>query len=483
MAYGGRREGMGPVFLLVIAAAIPAFGLGYLWRWAETKVPDAKPKEAVIKEPTLPAALSTPLLSVRRAPQTLATTSSEGALVSALQTMTPLIGDASCLEVRLGEQTIYTKGDTTPVTPASNEKLITAAVALEVLGADYTFTTKALGTVADGVVTGDLYLLGGGDPLLSTAAYPPTVAPDPPTDVTALEVIVFQMTAAGITHVNGNVIGDESRYDTERFVPTWSATEIQNKEAGPLGALLVNDATQRLAQNGNPPKRYADPAVGAATDLIAELKKVGITVGGRAASGLTPAGTPEITSVTSVPLSTIVGEMLRTSDDNTAEMLMKEMGYHVNGAPGTRQGGIDAIKGTLVTWDIDTTPLNVIDGSGLDSGNVVTCDLLLQVLEHSPLDGPVGAGLPIAGQAGTTLETLFAGSSVAGRLHAKTGTLANVKALTGFVTTSAGPIVFAMLLAGPDIDAPANYQPVWDQLAAVLGPYPSGPSVDALQPR
>ena len=481
MAYGERREGMGPVFMLVIAAAIPAFGFGYLWRWAEAKVPDAKPKEAVVTEPTLPAALSTPVLSVRRAPQTLATTSSQGALVSSLQTMTPLINDASCLEVRLGGQTIYAKGDKTPVTPASNEKLITAAVALEVLGADYTFTTKVLGTVVDGVVTGDLYLLGGGDPLLSTAAYPATVAPDPPTDVSPLEVIVFQMVAAGITRVNGNVIGDESRYDAERFVPTWSAA-IQNHEAGPLGALMVNDATQRFAQDGSEPKRYTDPAVGAATDLITELKRVNITVGGRAASGVTPAGTPDITSVTSVPLSTIVGEMLTTSDDNTAEMLMKEMGYHVNGAPGTRQGGIDAIKGTLVTWDIDTTPLNVIDGSGLDSGNTVTCDLLLQVLQHSPLDGPLGSGLPVAGQTGT-LQTLFVGSAVDGRLHAKTGTLSNgnVKALSGFVTTTAGPIVFSMLLAGPDIGA--TFQIAWDQLAAVLGPYPSGPPLDALQPR
>ena len=475
MAYSGQRDGMGPVFMLLIAAAIPAVGLGYLWRWADARVPEPKAKEAIVREPTLPPAMVTPVLSVRRAPQTLATTSSEGTLVTSLETMTPLINDASCLVVQLDGRTIYTKGGSTPVTPASNEKLITAAVALEVLGPDYTFTTKALGTVVDGVVSGDLYLLGGGDPLLSTAPYPPTVSPDPPTDVTSLEVIAFQMAVAGITRVNGNVIGDESRYDTERFVPTWSTT-IQNHEAGPLGALMVNDATRQLGTD----KRYAEPAVGAATDLIALLKGAGISVGGRAAAGVAPAETPEITAVTSVPLSTIVGEMLTTSDDNTAEMLMKEMGYHVSGAPGTRQGGIDAIKGVLVTWGIDTTPLNVIDGSGLDSGDTVTCDLLMQVLQHAPLDGPVGAGLPVAGQSGT-LQTLFVGSPVDGRLHAKTGTLNNAKALSGFVTTTAGSIVFSMLLAGPDIDA--TYQPVWDQLAAVLGPYPSGPPVDALQPR
>jgi D-alanyl-D-alanine carboxypeptidase/D-alanyl-D-alanine-endopeptidase (penicillin-binding protein 4) len=477
MISGDRRDGIGPVFLLIIAAAIPAFGFGYLWRWAEARVPEPKAKEAAIAEPAPTAALTTPLLSVRRAPETLATMSSEGTLVAAMSTMTPLINDASCLVVQLDGRTVYTKGGATPVTPASNEKVITAAVALEVLGADYTFTTKALGTVVDGVVTGDLYLLGGGDPLLSTAAYPPTVTPDPPTDVTALEVIVYQMAVAGITHVAGNVIGDESRYDAERFVPTWSA-DIQAREAGPLGALLVNDGIQRFAPNL---RKYADPAVGAATDFIALLKGAGITVGGRPQSGITPPGTPEITSVASVPLSTIVREMLTTSDDNTAEMLMKEMSYHVSGAPGTRQGGIDAIKGTLVTWNIDTTPLNVIDGSGLDSGDTVTCDLMLQVLNHAPLDGPLGAGLPVAGGVGSTLEGAFAGSLLDGRLHAKTGTLHNAKALTGFVPTTAGTITFSMLLAGQDVDV--NYQPLWDQLAAVLGAYPSGPAVEVVQPR
>src|SRR3954451_14392550 len=101
MAYDGRRDGMGPVFLLIIAAAIPAFGFGFLWRWAEARVPAAQAKAAVIHEPPPRAALTTPVLSVRRAPQTLATTSSEGTLVSALDSMTPLINDASCLVVEL----------------------------------------------------------------------------------------------------------------------------------------------------------------------------------------------------------------------------------------------------------------------------------------------------------------------------------------------------------------------------------------------
>jgi D-alanyl-D-alanine carboxypeptidase/D-alanyl-D-alanine-endopeptidase (penicillin-binding protein 4) len=473
-----RGESLWPVFLLIIAAAIPAVGLWALANWADEKIPDASKQDAVITEPRLPAALTTPLLSVRRAPQTLATMASTGALNTALNGLGGAINDGSCLVVQLDGTEIFNKGGDLPVTPASNQKILTAATALEVLGPDYTYTTRLAGTVdaANGTVNGDLYLVGSGDPLLSTAAYPPSVASEPPTDTTALEVLVFNLAAAGVRHVQGNIVGDESKYDTERFVPSWSQ-DIQNVEAGPLGALLVNDATRQLGTV----KRYAEPAVGGATDFLNLLKGAGITVSGKALSGVTPPGTPEITTVTSAPMSTIVAEMLTTSDDNTAEMLLKEIDFKVNGT-GTRQGGLEAMKGVLTTWGIDTQALNPIDGSGLDSGDTVSCKLLLAVLTHGPVDGPLALGLPIAGQTGT-LATEFTNSAVVGRLHAKTGTLTNAKALTGFVTTTAGTLDVSMVLTGQGISDPAQYQPVWDQLANTIGTYPSGPPVDVLAPR
>jgi D-alanyl-D-alanine carboxypeptidase/D-alanyl-D-alanine-endopeptidase (penicillin-binding protein 4) len=387
------------------------------------------------------------------------------------------VDDTSCLVVRAGGRTIYDHGGDTPVTPASNEKLITAAVALEVLGADYTFTTSLLGTVAEGVVTGDLYLRGGGDPLLSTADYPPSVVKDPPVNVTPLETLVNNLVAAGVTRVNGSVIGDDSRYDTERFVPSWAA-DIQNTEAGPLGALMVHDAARQLGTA----KRYPDPATGAATDLIRLLKTAGIRVGGSAESGPTPESTPEITNVQSAPLSAIVGEMLTTSDDNTAELLLKEMSVHVDNIVGTRLDGVDVMTRTLTTWGVDTSRMIIVDGSGLDSSNIVTCNILLQVLERKPLTEPLGAALPVAGQTGT-LAPFFVGTPVAGRMHAKTGTLTNAKALTGYVDTPAGVLEFALVLDSPGIGSGEAYLPIWDALGQTLGAYPSGPAIETLQPR
>lgn len=471
------RVGIGPIIVMVVLAAIPAVALGQLWRWAEARVPVAGTDEVEVIQPVLPAALTTPVLSVRRAPQTLAGLASEATLLSALSSVGQFVDDASCLVVQVGGRVVFDDGGDTPVTPASNQKLITGAVALELLGPDYTFTTSLLGTVVNGVVTGDLYFLGGGDPLLSTAAYPPSIAKDAPINVTPLETLVNNLVAAGVTGVQGSVIGDESRYDAERFVPSWSA-DIQAQEAGPLSALMVNDATREVGTI----RRYREPAVGAATDLIALLKAAGITVRGSAKAGITPAGTPGIAEVQSQPLSAIVGEMLTTSDDNTAELLLKEMSVHVANIAGTRLGGIDVIARTLLTWGVDTSRIALIDGSGLDSGNVVTCNTLLQVLTHQPLEGPIGAGLAVAGQTGT-LQDFFLGSSVEGRLHAKTGTLTNAKALTGYIETPAGTITFSLVLDTPGVGAGDAYLPIWAQLGEVLGAYPSGPNIDLLQPR
>jgi D-alanyl-D-alanine carboxypeptidase/D-alanyl-D-alanine-endopeptidase (penicillin-binding protein 4) len=483
------RVGIGPIIVLAILAAIPAVGLGVLWRWADARVPDPQAEEVPVAEPTLPAPLTTPILSVRRAPQTLASLSSDGDLVTALTALGAFVNDTSCIVVQVDGRTIFDRNGDVPVTPASNEKLITGAVALEVLGPDFTYSTKLLGTVADGVVTGDLFMLGGGDPLLSTADDPPTVATDPPTNTTSLETLVGKLVAAGVTRVQGNVVGDESRYDAERFVPSWPS-DIPNTEAGPLSALMVNDATRKFAPPGGAPTRYADPATGAATDLIRLLKAAGITVGGGAKAFPTPAGTPEIASVESAPMSAIVGEMLTTSDDNTAELLLKELAVHADNIVGTRADGIDVIDRVLLTWGIDTTKVAPTDGSGLDSANVVTCNILLQVLLHQPLDSPLGLGadLATAGQTGT-LADQFLDSPVVGRLHAKTGTLSNAKALTGYVTTTAGTLDFSMVLGAQDVSKDANgpgtapYIPFWTQLAAALGAYPSGPGLEVLQPR
>src|SRR5262249_30386681 len=154
----------------------------------------------------------------------------------------------SCLSVAVDGAVVFDSNGTDPVLPASNMKLLVAAVALDKLGPDYRYTT----TVTRGP-DGTLYLVGGGDPVLGTQAYHDiaTAAAQrsgtgrpggPPIDVrTPFESLADAVVAAGITQVPG-VVGDDSRYDEERFVPSWPASYATGLEAGPLGALMVDDA-------------------------------------------------------------------------------------------------------------------------------------------------------------------------------------------------------------------------------------------------
>jgi D-alanyl-D-alanine carboxypeptidase/D-alanyl-D-alanine-endopeptidase (penicillin-binding protein 4) len=464
-----------PIAILIVCSLLPAMLFAGVWRWADARrvlIPPDPP----VATPVLPTALATPVLSLRRAPQALANSTSRAMLAAAMAPVAKLAGDASCLTVAVDGRTIYDFGATTEVTPASNLKLLVASVALEVLGPDYTFTTQLRGIVDAGVVVGDLYFVGGGDPLLSTQNYPATQK-YPTTNPTPVQDLVTQLTAAGITSIQGNVVGDDSRYDTERFSPAWG-TAISGVEAGPLGALMVNDATRILSANST--ARFADPAVGAATNLVTLLQTAGIVVGGSATSGSAAANAPVMASVKSAPLSAVLAEMLTNSDNNTAELLLKELSVHA-GTGGTRQAGIDVVTATLAARGMDMTPLVMHDGSGLDSANQITCDMLVQVLEHESLTNPIGLGLPIAGRTGTLADE-FLGTTMVSRMHAKTGSLRNAKALSGYVTSPLGEIEFSLVLSFPNAKDPTKFRPIWSALSDAFNSYPAGPDVRLLQP-
>jgi D-alanyl-D-alanine carboxypeptidase/D-alanyl-D-alanine-endopeptidase (penicillin-binding protein 4) len=470
-----RRESMWPVVLLLLVGAIPAVALGYVWQWADGK--RSRPVVEADPPPVTTPRLATPVLSYRRAPQTLSSTISETTLVAKLNDVAAVVPDGSCFVASLNGRTLVDDGGDAKVTPASNQKLLTAVVALQRLGPSYTFTTELRGNLVEGVVQGDLYFVGGGDPVLSTSDYAASLTAYPPTVVTPIETLVTNLQALGVTRIQGRIIADDSRYDKERYVPSW-APSIVNVEAGPLSALMVNDATRTLGTVN----RYADPTVGAAQVLDGLLRRAGIRLGGAPQAGVAPAEAAAITSVTSAPLSDILGELLTTSDDNTAELLLKEIGYTTNNL-GTRESGLEVMRGTLVTLGIDTSQITLVDGSGLASENVVTCNILHQLVLavlHDPDGKPIADGLPVGAETGT-LADQFVGTRIAGRIHAKTGRLSNVRSLTGYIETDVGTIEFSMVLNFQG--AGDNYTPIWLALAGATADFPSGPAVDALAPR
>ena len=210
-------------------------------------------------------------------PATVADTLATEALVASLAPVGDQVAPGSCLVVAVDGTPVFDDAGATSVIPASNMKLVTAAVALEVLGAEHRFTTevRADAPPAGGVVAGDLYLVGGGDPVLGTEPYVAAAAAQvtyPQPYVTPLEALADQIVAAGVRQITGSVLGDDSRYDAERFVPSWPASYATSREAGPLGALLVNDGGRR----SHPAQRRLTRRVRGAAVLTQLLRERGV---------------------------------------------------------------------------------------------------------------------------------------------------------------------------------------------------------------
>lgn len=476
-----------PYPALFIAALLPALLLTGIWKFAEGRQP---PLVAVAPSDGSPSVgarvLPTPLLSVRRAPSILSAATNKGVLEESLQPLLELIDDTSCVAVSVNGAPVAAKNETMPLRPASNVKLLTAAVALEVLGEDYQYQTMVQGDVdASGHVLGDLFLVGGGDPVLANWWWNGPNPQYPPFNMTIIEGLADAVKAAGVTAVDGRVVGDASKYDDEWYLPSWT-NDVKFVEGGPISALLVNDSRESLT------KSSVDPSVGAATVFTQLLIDRGITVAKEPRAGAS-ISTTTIASVRSNPLPLIIAEMLTTSDNNTAEMVLREIGY-AKGGSGSTQAGLNVVNDTLAEWGIPLGGVELLDGSGLSDDNRLTCASLLSLLQRESVDGPLGRGLAVGGAAGGTLSDAFGeGNPLAGIVRAKTGTLYNyqdgvggrpgAKTLSGYVPLEGGgQIEFAMLLNGPQIAEQTNYRPIWDLFASIMGSYLALPSPDDLAP-
>ena len=475
---GARRPvpAANPIATLLFVAAFPAVILVGVWQYAQSRDGSEPPAPDVVAE--LPEVSPvTPVLSARRTPEVLARETSMTAFEGALRPLGGAVLPGSCAAVDVDGVLALSDAIDTAVTPASVLKLVVAAVALEVLGPDHTYTTEVRAEVVGGAV-GSLYLVGGGDPLLASAWYPDDqrYVRYPQQPATSLEALADAVVQAGVTQVGGNVVGDGSRYDAELYPPTWPIS-FRAIEGGPIGGLVVNDgAVLGVGVRTN------DPALGAAEEFVRLLRERGVVVVGQATSGSTPPELAAIASVTSAPMSDVARHMLTTSDNNSAEMMLKEIGV-VTKQAGSRASGIAAVTETLTRWGVDTAGFEMVDGSGLSRENKATCRTILEVLDRFDERSVMFQSLPIAGRSGTMAQ-YFVGDPMEGRLVAKTGSLTGVKALAGYLPVDGGGLVsFVVLLEGPGVSDDATFRPIWEgYLSDALVTYPSGPTADRLVP-
>ena len=456
---------------VIVAATVVFVPLFSAWQVTNTAAGEARPLTVAMSTDAPPR---DPIFSVRRIARTAAIEARVTNLRASLADFTAKLPAGACLMAVADSRAVASVNASTPLIPASNMKLLTAAAALDVLGAGHRFETQLRGTRDGATIVGDLWLVGGGDPLLSTRAYPATQT-NPTISPTFLDALADEIAASGVTIVSGSVVGDESRYDKERYVPTWG-DGIRAIEAGPLSALMVNDGVV-LGQ----PLKPSDPAVAAATTLTQLLRDRGVQVVGAPRNGAAPSNAPELARLTSAPLSSLLVDVLTNSDNNAAELLLKELGLVGANSP-TRVAGLRVVADALRARGVDVAGSTLADGSGLDTSNRVTCATLTSLLGSYDFDSVIGQGMALAGTTGT-LRDMFTTGPANGRVRAKTGTLRNVKSLSGFFPTRDGAIAFALILNDTGVANQSAYRPLWNGLVQSLATYRESPQEDQLLPR
>lgn len=329
-----------------------------------------------------------------------------------------------------------------PRSLASNMKLFTTATVLSRLGPQTRIPTKVFsdGTLdAHGVLHGNLYLQGGGDPTLGTPSFYDSYLAGLGTDIFALTP---QVKAAGIASITGRLYADDSIFDRLRGVA--DSGYATSSYIGPLSGLDFNSGFSGATSSSG---FAADPAKLAASKLARSLQQAGVDVPSQVALGVTPPNAERVALVRSPTLTRIVNTTDVWSDNFFAEMLLKLLGARLGGA-GTTAAGAAVVEAFARSHG---SGVHAVDGSGLTRSNRASPRQVVNLL-LAMRDDPAGEAfiqdLAIAGKEGTVAERMH-GTAAYGRCRTKTGTLTGVSNLSGYCFNKSGRImVFSILMNG-----------------------------------
>ncbi len=389
-------------------------------------------------------------------------------------------------------QVLYERGAGQMLTPASVLKLVTVAVAAEQLGWDAHFETRlyATGPVRDGVLHGDLVVVGGGDPTLGEPggiglpgqggyAFARWAALLERLGVREVRGAVRVEQAAGLPGWGRGWMWDDWVYPFS--APLAAANFAENRVAlhilpgtpprveGPLAAALPVVAGTVVQRDGAPGRvRLAyrpggvleitgeapaegvrrqvallDPAPLLAAALHGWLEAQGIRIRGGYGTAdarcAEPArGCEPLDRHHSATLAILSGRLLGVSQNLYAEALYQ------------RLGGESVLLAQLAAWGIETRHLRLADGSGLSRYSQLSATALVDLLDHLQHTphrfAPMACAMPSGGQPGTTLAHRFRTGDAVGRVRAKSGSMTGVRALAGVVQSPNGPVSFAVLV-------------------------------------
>ncbi|MEV5177743.1 D-alanyl-D-alanine carboxypeptidase/D-alanyl-D-alanine-endopeptidase [Streptomyces flaveolus] len=368
--------------------------------------------------------------------------------------------DARVLDQRLGpdvsgvvldadsDSTLWDHNGATALMPASNVKLATSTAALTVLGPEHRFTTKVV--YGDGTLT----LVGGGDRTLSSA------------DLAELaKTAVAGLQRAGLTTVK--VAVDDSLFPAPTLADGWNGGYYPDTVA-PVRALVVDG------------RGVQDTSIDAGQTFAKLLAEDGITVDGDVTRGTARHTDVPVARHRSAPLADIVKKMLKTSDNNIAETLLRMTALGA-GRPATFEGGTEVVRHVLShRYGVSLDNFEIHDGSGLSRTDRVPAATLAQILElvteprYAHTLGALLDGLPVAGEAGSTLGPEYGrfddpdSQCAVGKVQAKTGTLTGAIALSGLTRTDDGEWRVFSFVENGSTAAPNDIKDAMDGLAATV---------------
>lgn len=336
------------------------------------------------------------------------------------ESINQIISDVSCkISIQIASadkyDLLYEYQPDQKMIPASITKLITAAVAFKELGLSYDFKTIIYtddSNINDGVVNGNIYLKGYGDPDLNSS------------DVSFLAKNIADKK---ITEITGNIIYDESFFDDEHYGIAGQYKDDTQKNYWPyISALNFNKNSGGL-----------DPAATAAEYLSRELISSNVKVEGIVISGITPKAAKEIAEVTH-SFFNVISQMNKESDNQSAISVFKTVGAKYYNPPGTLSKGEDAVVNFLTSIGNPRNNFEIVEGSGLSRYNYVNSDLYVRLLKYMYDEDKTFdyfySSLSIAGIDGT-LRNRMIGTEAEKNIHAKTGTLNSVSSLCGYAVS------------------------------------------------
>jgi len=383
--------------------------------------------------------------------------------------------------------------------PASNLKILTTAVALQTLGPNYRFPTQLYtnGTLKDGVLDGDLYIKGYGDPKFVTEQ---------------MWLLVNELKNIPVLKINGNIIGDDSFFDDKKRVKTWIKNPGAQAYEAPLGALSFNFNTvhayvtpaakvgrkpmiiidpdtdyitldnqaktlksgkrsrlivNRLDRNGfdeitvsggirlNQPRaqyflNITDPTQYTLSTLKKYLEHADIQFHGKTEKGIVPESAMKLLIHESEPLTLALQGLNKFSNNFVAEQILKTIGAEKYGPPGTTLKGLKAFEEYLMALGYRQNQYKVHDGSGLTRQNRLSPQMIIDILRYVKNDLGVYpefvSALGVMGVDGN-VKNRMRGVKSSERARVKTGTLNFVSALSGYFQSRDGEtFAFSILM-------------------------------------